>query len=373
MEIPSHGHMSTTAVCAPMLAQNVWFEGKAARFERRKMPERPLPARAAGAYGTFTVTHDIARYTQASFFSEVGKKTGLFVRFSTAADELGAGDAARAMRGFAIKFYTGQGDWDLVGHNSPVSFRRDPGANLRGGKDGWDFWTRQPETLHQVTIAMSERGIPASYRHMHGFGSHIFSLVNARNERFWVKFHMVCQQGVKNLTDAEAHTLAGRDRESYQRDLSVAIEKGYFPRWKMCIQAMPGQDAAKLPYNPFDLTKVWYKKDYPLIEVGILELNRNPENYFAEVERVAFDPASALGYVPNNAGEWHERSGAEDDFYSQPGRLFRLMSPGQQQALFDNTARAMGDVPGRIKLRHIENCAKADPFYGIGVAKALGM
>ena len=451
----------------PALLQDVWFLEKLAHFDREVIPERRMHAKGSGAYGTFTVTHDITRFTKARIFSAVGKKTELFARFSTVAGERGAADAERDIRGFAMKFYTEEGNWDLVGNNTPVFFlrdplkfpdlnhavKRDPRTNLRSARNNWDFWSSLPEALHQVTIVMSDRGIPYSYRHMHGFGSHTFSLINAKNERFWVKFHMITQQGIKNLTDAEAEAIVAKDRESHQRDLFNSIEKGDFPRWKMRIQVMPEKDAAKCPYHPFDLTKVWRHKDYPLIDVGVMELNRNPENYFAEVEQAAFNPANivpgigfspdkmlqgrlfsygdaqryrlgvnhqhipvnaarcpvhsfhrdgsmrvdgnhggTLGYEPNSYGEWQQQpafaepplgiEGAadhwnyredDDDYYSQPGLLFRLMTAEQKQALFENTARAMGDAPKEIKVRHIGNCAKADPAYGEGVAKALGL
>ena len=267
-----------------------------------------MHAKGSGAYGTFTVTNDITRYTSAKIFSEVGKKTEMFARFSTVAGERGAADAERDIRGFAVKFYTEEGNWDLVGNNTPVFFfrdplkfpdlnhavKRDPRTNLRSPANNWDFWTSLPESLHQVTIVMSDRGIPASYRHMHGFGSHTFSFINAEGERFWVKFHHRVQQGIKNLTDAEAAALVGADRESHQRDLFDAIERGDFPKWKLYVQIMPEADADKVPYHPFDLTKVWPKGDYPLIEVGEWELNRNPDNYFAEVEQAAFAPAHVV-------------------------------------------------------------------------------
>ncbi len=450
----------------PMLMQDVWFLEKLAHFDREVIPERRMHAKGSGAYGTFTVTHDITQYTKANIFSEVGKKTELFSRFSTVAGERGAADAERDIRGFALKFYTEEGNWDLVGNNTPVFFlrdplkfpdlnhavKRDPRTNMRSAKNNWDFWTALPEALHQVTITMSERGIPVSYRHMHGFGSHTFSFINAQNERCWVKFHFHTQQGIKNLTDAEAEAVVGKCRESHQEDLYNSIEKGDFPRWTMFIQVMTEEEAANCPYNPFDLTKVWYNKDCPLIEVGVLELNRNPENYFAEVEQSAFNPTSivpgigfspdkmlqgrlfsygdaqryrlgvnhqqipvnapkcpfhnyhrdgamrvdgnhgsTIGYEPNSQGEWQEQpevnepplslEGAADhwnhrednDYFSQPAKLFQLMSAEQQQALFDNTARAMGDAPKEIKMRHIGNCFKADPAYGKGVADALGL
>lgn len=300
----------------PALLQDVWFLEKLAHFDREVIPERRMHAKGAGAYGTFTVTHDITRYTRAKLFSEVGKQTDLFMRFSTVAGERGAADAERDIRGFAIKFYTEQGNWDLVGNNTPVFFlrdplkfpdlnhaiKRDPRSGLRSADSNWDFWTNLPEALHQVTIVMSERGIPRSYRHMHGFGSHTFSFLNADNERFWVKFTFKTQQGIENLSDAEATSLIGGDRESHLRDLYDNIEAGNFPRWTMYVQIMPEKEASSYRFNPFDLTKVWLHEDYPLIEVGVLELNRNPENHFAEVEQAAFNPAHVVpgvGFSPD--------------------------------------------------------------------------
>jgi len=465
--IVDNQNVITAGKRGPMLLQDVWFLEKLAHFDREVIPERRMHAKGSGAFGTFTVTHDITKYTKAKLFSEVGKQTELFVRFSTVAGERGAADAERDIRGFAMKFYTEEGNWDLVGNNTPVFFlkdplkfpdlnhaiKRDPKTNMRSAKNNWDFWSSLPEALHQVTITMSERGIPYSYRHMHGFGSHAFSFINEKNERYWVKFHFVTQQGIKTLTDQEAEALISKDRESHQRDLFESIEKEDFPKWKLSIQIMPEKEASKTPYNPFDLTKVWPHKDYPLMEVGIMELNRNPENYFADVEQAAFNPAnivpgigfspdkmlqgrlfsygdaqryrlgvnhfqipvnqsrcpflnmfhrdgqlrvdgnngSTLGYEPNSYGEWEEQpefkeppldlEGAADhwnhredtDYYSQPGALYRLMNNEQQKVLFENTARAMGDAPQEVKIRHIGNCLKADPNYGKGVANALGI
>lgn len=465
--VPDNQNILTAGPRGPQLLQDVWYLEKLAHFDREVIPERRMHAKGSGAFGDFTVTHDITRFTRAKVFSQIGKKTEVFVRFSTVAGERGAADAERDIRGFAIKFYTDEGNWDLVGNNTPVFFlrdplkfpdlnhavKRDPKTNLRSAGNNWDFWTMLPEALHQITITMSDRGIPYSYRHMDGFGSHTFSLINAAGERFWVKFHLKTRQGIKNLTDQEAEALVGKDRESHQRDLFESIERGDFPKWDVKIQVVPEADAAKFPFNPFDLTKVWPHKDYPLIDVGVMELNRNPENYFADVEQAAFNPASivpgigfspdkmlqgrlfsygdaqryrlgvnhnlipvnrprcpvnsyhrdgamrvdgnagaTLGYEPNSYGEWQEQpefrepplalDGAadrwshredDDDYYSQPRALFRLMSPEQQQVLFENTARAMGDAPKMVKVRHIGNCMKADPSYGEGVAKALGI
>ena len=448
----------------PVLLQDVWHLEKLAHFDREVIPERRMHAKGSGAFGTFTVTHDITQYSKAKIFSAVGKQSPLFMRFSTVAGERGAADAERDIRGFAMKFYTEEGNWDIVGNNTPVFFlrdplkfpdlnhavKRDPKTNLRSAENNWDFWTLLPEALHQVTIVMSDRGIPASYRHMHGFGSHTFSFLNAANERYWVKFHFVSQQGIKNLSDAEATELVGRDRETHQRDLFDSIENKDYPRWKFQIQVMPERDAATYHLNPFDLTKVWPHGDYPLIDVGVLELNRNAENYFADVEQAAFSPANivpgvsfspdkmlqsrlfsygdaqryrlgvnhhqipvnapkcpvhsyhrdgamrvdgnhgaTIGYEPNSKGAWQQQPDfaepplaiegaaahwdhrADDDYYSQPGKLFRLMTPAQQQILFDNTARSVGGASQAIQQRHIDNCSKADPAYGAGVAAAL--
>lgn len=298
----------TAGTRGPQLLQDVWYMEKMAHFDRGVIPERRMHAKGSGAYGTFTVTHDITQYTRAKIFSEIGKKTDLFARFSTVAGERGAADAERDIRGFALKFYTEEGNWDMVGNNTPVFFlrdplkfpdlnhvvHRDPRTNLRSPKSNWDFWTSLPEALHQVTITMSERGIPFSFRHMNGYGSHTYSFINANNERYWCKFHFKTQQGIKCLSDPEAEAVIGKCRESNQRDLYYSIENGEFPRWTLFVQIMTEKQAGKHPYNPFDLTKVWYKKYFPLIEVGFFELNKNPENYFAEVEQSAFNPANLV-------------------------------------------------------------------------------
>ncbi|MGE4380919.1 MAG: catalase, partial [Methanothrix sp.] len=314
--VADNQNVLTAGQRGPMLLQDVWYLEKLAHFDREVIPERRMHAKGSGAYGTFTVTHDITRFTRAMIFSKIGKKTDLFARFSTVAGERGAADAERDIRGFAVKFYTEEGNWDLVGNNTPVFFlrdplkfpdlnhaiKRDPKTGMRSAKNNWDFWTSLPEALHQVTITMSDRGIPYSFRHMHGFGSHTFSMINTKNERVWVKFHWVTQQGIKNLTDAEAEAIIAKDRESHQRDLFDSIEKGDYPRWKLFIQVMPEKEAQTVPYHPFDLTKVWYHGDYPLIEVGVMELNRNPENFFAEVEQAAFNPANivpGIGFSPD--------------------------------------------------------------------------
>lgn len=291
----------------PLLVQDHQLFEKHAHFNRERIPERVVHAKGSAAHGTLTITHDITKYTRAKVFKP-GTRTPLLLRFSTVAGERGAADAERDVRGFAIKFYTEEGNWDLVGNNTPVFFvrdpykfpdfihtqKRDPRSNMRSATAMWDFWSLSPESLHQVTIQMSDRGLPASLRHMHGFGSHTYSFWNEQGERFWVKFHFKTQLGIENWTNEHAAKVIGDDRESHQRDLYEAIERKAFPKWTMCVQIMPEQDAEKTPYNPFDLTKVWPHKDYPLFEVGVLELNKNPDNYFAEVEQASFSPANVV-------------------------------------------------------------------------------
>jgi catalase len=300
----------------PVLMQDYWLIEKMAHFNRERIPERVVHAKGSAAFGTLTITGDITRYSRAKVFSAIGKQTDFLLRFSTVAGERGAADAERDVRGFALKFYTEEGNWDVVGNNTPVFFirdplkfsdfihtqKRDPKTNLRNHTAAWDFWSLSPESLHQVTILMSDRGLPQNLRQMNGFGSHTYSFWNDAGERYWVKFHFKTLQGHAHYTDAEAAQVVGADRESSQRDLFDHIAQGNFPRWRFCVQIMPEQDAEKYHVNPFDLTKVWPHKDYPLIEVGILELNRNPENYFAEVEQAAFAPANVvpgIGHSPD--------------------------------------------------------------------------
>lgn len=465
--VADNQNSQTAGSRGPILMQDVWLLEKLAHFDREVIPERRMHAKGSGAFGTFTVTHDISQYTKAKMFSDIGKKTEVFMRFSTVAGERGAADAERDIRGFAVKFYSEEGNWDMVGNNTPVFFlrdplkfpdlnhavKRDPRTNMRSAQNNWDFWTLLPEALHQITILMSDRGNPKTYRNMHGFGSHTFSFINDKNERCWVKFHFKSQQPIENLTDEEAELLVGKDRESHQKDLYESIESGDFPRWDFKVQIMPEADAETYRFHPFDLTKIWSHKDYPLIDVGVLELNRNPENYHADVEQAAFNPGNVVpgigfspdkmlqgrlfsygdaqryrlgvnhaqipvnkprcpvhsfhrdgamrvdgnyagtkGYEPNSLGEWNEQpevkepplalSGAadnwnyrqdDDDYYTQPGDLFRLMNSAQQQVLFENTARSVGGASVEVQKRHIENCRKADPAYAEGVAKALGL
>ena len=293
----------------PVLLQDWQLIEKLAHQNRERIPERVVHAKGWGAFGTLTVTHDITRYTRAALFSEVGKKTEMLMRFSTVAGEQGAADAERDVRGFAMKFYTEEGNWDLVGNNTPVFFIRDPlkfpdfirtqkrhpQTNLRSPAAMWDFWSLSPESLHQVTILMSDRGLPVAPMYMNGYGSHTYGLWNAAGERVWVKFHFKTMQGHRHYTNAEAAEVIGRSRETYQEELFGTIARGEFPRWRLQIQVMTPEQAEQTPFNPFDLTKVWPHADFPLIDVGVVELNRNARNYFAEIEQAAFSPSN---FVP---------------------------------------------------------------------------
>ncbi|NIE75503.1 catalase [Pantoea sp. Tr-811] len=450
----------------PLLLDDFHLIEKLAHFNRENIPERRVHAKGSGAYGTFTVTRDITQYTSARLFEQVGKQTETFLRFSTVGGERGSADTERDPRGFALKFYTEEGNWDIVGNNTPVFFIRDPlkfpdfihtqkrhpQSNLKNAQMMWDFWSHSPEALHQVTILFSDRGIPDGYRHMHGFGSHTYSLISAQGERTWVKWHFKTQQGIKNLAPADAARLAGTDPDYAQRDLFQAIERGDFPRWTVCIQVMSEAEAAGRAENPFDVTKTWSQKDHPLIEVGVLELNRNPLNYFAEVEQAAFGPSnmvpgvglspdrmlqgrvfayadahryrvgtnhqqlpvnaprsvvnsyqrdgamatgsygSAPNYEPNSYSDAPKQSprhaepalalgGAADrhdhrednDYYSHAGALFRLMNAEQQALLINNIAGAMAGVSEDVIQRQLQYFFKADPAYGEGIAKALGL
>ncbi|WP_079226348.1 catalase [Pseudomonas putida] len=450
----------------PLLLDDFHLIEKLAHFNRENIPERRVHAKGSGAYGTFIVTRDITSYTSAKLFEQIGKQTETFLRFSTVGGERGSADTERDPRGFAVKFYTEEGNWDIVGNNTPVFFIRDPlkfpdfihtqkrhpQTNLKNAQMMWDFWSHSPEALHQVTILFSDRGIPDGYRHMHGFGSHTYSLINTQGERTWVKWHFKTQQGIKNLAPADAARLAGTDPDYAQRDLFEAIERGDFPRWTVCIQVMSEAEAANRAENPFDVTKTWSQKDYPLIEVGVLELNRNPLNYFAEVEQAAFGPSnmvpgvglspdrmlqgrvfayadahryrvgtnhqqlpvnaprspvnsyqrdgsmamgsygSAPNYEPNSyagapkqsprhaepalalngAADRHEHR-EDNDYYSHAGALFRLMSDEQKALLISNIAGTMAGVSEDVVQRQLQYFFKADPAYGEGIAKALGV
>lgn len=450
----------------PVLIEDFQLIEKMAQFNRERVPERVVHAKGAGAHGTFRVTGDITAYTKAALFSQVGKQTAVFARFSTVAGELGSADTARDPRGFAVKFYTEEGNWDMVGNNTPVFFirdplkfsdfihsqKRDPATGLRSAAMQWDFWSLSPEALHQVTILFSDRGIPDGYRHMNGYSSHTFSLINRGGERFWVKWHFKTMQGIRNLAPAVAARLAGEDADYATRDLYAAIADGHGPRWRVCVQIMTEREADTYPIHPFDLTKVWPHKDHPLIEVGIMELDRAPANVFAEVEQAAFEPSNVVpgmgyspdkvlqgrlfsypdahryrigtnyaqlpinrphgavntyhrdgsmrfddngkgapNYEPNSLGgpvdrseyaepplalngdadRYDHRAGADD--YSQAGDLYRLLDPAERERLVANIVAAMGDVPRQIQLRQVRQFLRADPAYGEGVARGLGL
>ncbi len=449
----------------PVLIDHLLVE-RMAHFNRERVPERVVHAKGAGAYGTLTITGDLKSYTCADLFSKVGNQCEAFVRFSTVAGEMGSADTARDPRGFACKFYTKEGNWDLVGNNTPVFFVRDPlkfqdfihsqkrhpKTGLRDNTMQWDFWSLSPESLHQVTILFSDRGIPATYRNMNGYSSHTYSVWNHKGERFWIKWHLKTMQGIQCLSDAQAAKIAGEDLDYHRRDLVNAIEKGDYPKWKVQVQIMPEKEAETYAIHPFDLTKVWPHKDYPMMDVGILELNRNPDNYFAEVEQAAFEPSNlppglgaspdkmlqarllsyadthryriginyaalpvnkprcpvntyhrdghmrfdgnydgSVNYQPNSfngpiddkkfsepplkicgdAARYDHHTNNED--YSQAGNLYRLMSADQKQQLIGNLVRAMTSIPKAIQLRQISHFYKADPDYGRGVAKGLGI
>jgi catalase len=314
--VADNQNSQTAGPRGPVLLQDFWLLEKMGHFNRERIPERVVHAKGSGAFGKLTITKDISKYSRAKLFAKVGTEAETFLRFSTVAGERGAADAERDVRGFALKIYTEEGNWDIVGNNTPVFFvrdplkfsdfihtqKRDPRTNMRSNTAAWDFWSLSPESLHQVTILFSDRGLPKNYREMHGFGSHTYSFVNAIGERYWVKFHFRSQQGITYWTDAEGAEKVGFNRETAQADLFHAIADGKFPRWKFCVQVMPEADADGYKVNPFDLTKVWPHADYPLIEVGMLELNRNPNNYHAEVEQAAFAPANVIpgvGHSPD--------------------------------------------------------------------------
>ena len=297
----------TAGARGPVLMQDYQLIEKLAHQNRERIPERVVHAKGSGAFGELVITEDISKYTKAKVLQK-GETTKMLLRFSTVAGEKGAADAERDVRGYALKFYTREGNWDLVGNNTPVFFIRDaykfpdfihtqkrhPHSNLRSNTAAWDFWSLSPESLHQVTILMSDRGLPKSYRHVNGYGSHTYSLINASGERFWVKFHFKTLQGIETITNAQAEAIVAKDRESNQRDLFENIEKGNFPKWSFEIQIMTNEQAKECSFNPFDLTKVWPHGDYPMIKVGEMTLKENPKNYFNEIEQASFSPSNVV-------------------------------------------------------------------------------
>jgi catalase len=473
---PIHDNQNSVSAGArgPLLLQDYFLHEKLAHFNRERIPERVVHAKGSGAYGTFTVTQDITHLTRAKLFSKVGNQCRMFARFSTVGGEKGSADTERDPRGFALKFYTEDGNWDLVGNNTPVFFvkdpvkfpdfihtqKRDPRTNRKSPTMMWDFWSLNPESLHQVMILMSDRGTPYGYRHMHGFGSHTFSFINAADERVYVKFHFLTEQGVKNFTAEEATRMKGEDPDFAQHDLVDAIDRGDFPRWKMCVQVMTPEQAANFRWNPFDLTKVWPHAEFPLQEVGVMELNEIPVNYHAHVEQAAFAPAhviDGIGYSPDkmlqgrilsypdaqryrlganyehlpvNACPYgfsnYQRDGkmaladnggsgpnyfpnsfdgpvedpsvsepvehlpdtlatrfdrnagpGDDDHYSQPANLFRLLDAGAKKRLVDNIVGAMSGIEGPkrdlIIQRQLCHWFRADIGLGMLIAQGLGV
>lgn len=468
-----HENSMTVGARGPILLQDYILHEKMAHFNRERIPERVVHAKGSGAYGTFTVTHDITQYSRAKVFDSIGKQTRVFLRFSTVGGEKGSADTERDPRGFAIKFYTEDGNWDLVGNNTPVFFikdpkkfsdfihtqKRDPRTNCKSPTMMWDFWSLNPESLHQVLILMSDRGTPYSYRNMNGYGSHTFSMINANNERVWVKFHFKTRQGIKNFTDKDAADTKAQDADWAQRDLVDAIDKGDFPQWSLKMQVMTDEQAKSFQWNPFDLTKVWPHGDFPLIDIGVLELNEVPDNYFAHVEQSAFAPAhivDGVGYSPDkmlqgrllsypdahryrlganyeqipvnkcpymvnnyqrdgfmrvdgNGGsnpnyypnsfdgmeidenykepawelgstraDWYDRNGEGDnDHFTQPGNLFRLMTDDAKDNTVGNIVGAMQGITGPKRMdiinRQLCHFFRADAQLGARVAEGLGV
>ncbi|PPG84860.1 catalase [Rathayibacter sp. AY1H2] len=309
--VASDDHSLSVGADGPLALHDHYLVEKLAQFNRERIPERVVHAKGGGAFGRFTTTADVSAYTRAALF-QPGVETEMLARFSTVAGEQGSPDTWRDPRGFALKFYTSEGNYDLVGNNTPVFFIRDgikfpdfirsqkrlPGSHLRDHDMQWDFWTLSPESAHQVTWLMGDRGLPSSWRHMDGFGSHTYQWINAAGERFWVKYHFKTDQGVEILSQEQADQIAGEDADFHIRDLSSAIDRGDFPSWTLSVQVMPYEDAKSYRFNPFDLTKVWPHSDYPLIQVGTMTLDRNPENYFAQIEQAAFAPSN---FVPGIA------------------------------------------------------------------------
>lgn len=305
---PSDEYSLTVGPDGPILLQDHYVIQKMAQFNRERVPERVVHAKGSGAFGYFEVTADVTQWTKAAFLNQVGKRTPVLLRFSTVAGEQGSADTVRDPRGFAIKFYTEEGNYDLVGNNTPIFFIRDPSkfqdfihsqkrmpdSDMRSNNAQWDFWSLSPEALHQVAFLMSDRGTPRTYRHMNGYGSHTFMWINANGERFWVKYHFKTEQGIENFTDAEAKAMTAEDPDYHRRDLHAAITKKDYPVWRLEMQIMPFNDAATYRFNPFDLTKVWPHSDYPPITVGRLVLDRNPENFFAEIEQSSFEPSNMV-------------------------------------------------------------------------------
>lgn len=468
-----HEDSLTAGPRGPILLEDYILHEKMAHFNRERIPERVVHAKGSGAHGTFTVTNDISKYTKAKLFNEIGKQTPVFLRFSTVGGEKGSADSERDPRGFALKFYTEDGNWDLVGNNTPVFFikdpkkfsdfihtqKRDPRTNMKSPTMVWDFWSLNPESLHQVMILMTDRGTPNGYRHMNGYGSHTFSMINSNNERHYVKFHFKTAQGIQNLTGKQADEMRSKDMDFAQRDLYESIENGNFPKWNLKIQVMTEDQSKTYHLNPFDLSKVWPHGDFPLIDVGVLELNQNPNNYFQDVEQAAFAPAHIVdgigfsqdkmlqgrllsypdaqryrlgtnyeqipvnrcpyatnnyqrdgqmridgnggsnpNYYPNSfdniqtdssykepakqldsvlADRFDRNAEGENDHYTQPGNLFRLLSQQDKENTINNIVGAMNGIDGpkreEIINRQLCHWFRADVNLGMAIAKGLNI
>ncbi len=416
-----------------IMLQDYQLLEKLAHQNRERIPERAVHAKGSAAYGTLEITHDISRYTKANVLQK-GEKTRLFLRFSTVAGEAGAADAERDVRGFAIKFYTKEGNWDLVGNNTPIFFikdpykfpdfihtqKRDPRTHLRSNEAAWDFWSLSPETMHQVTILMSDRGIPASYRHMHGFGSHTYSFINDKNERFWVKFHFKTRQGIKNLTNDEAAQIIAKDRESNQRDLFESIEKGDFPSWDFKIQIMTQDENPKNYFNEVEQAafspsnivpgisfspdkmlqaRIFSYPDAQRYRIGTHYAQLSVNCPISEINTYVVGGAMNNGmyelddkayYEPNSFGggkedrsllepdinlegamQRYDHRAEDQDYYSQPRALFALMNDSQKSQLFSNIAESMAGVSEVIKERAIGHFEQISPEYANGVRAAL--
>lgn len=368
-------NIMTAGSRGPLLVQDVVFTDEMAHFDRERIPERVVHAKGAGAFGYFEVTHDITRYCKAKVFEHIGKRTPIAVRFSTVAGESGSADTVRDPRGFAVKFYTEDGNWDLVGNNTPIFFIRDallfpsfihsqkrnPQTHLKDPDMVWDFWCLRPESLHQISFLFSDRGIPDGHRHMNGYGSHTFKLVNANGEAVYCKFHYKTDQGIKNLPVAEAARLTQEDPDYGVRDLFNAIAQGNYPSWTFYIQVMTFKEAETFPFNPFDLTKIWPHQEYPLIPVGKLVLNRNPVNYFAEVEQIAFDPSNMPpGIEPSPDKMLQVRT-----FYT------KVLNEEERKRLCENIASHLKDAQLFIQKKAVKNFTDVHPDYGARVQAHL--
>ena len=367
-KIENNQNSLTAGKRGPMLMTDYHLIEKMAHFNRERVPERVVHAKGYGGFGTFTVTKDITEYTCADVFSDVGKQTEMFARFSTVGGESGSADTARDPRGFALKFYTEAGNWDLVGNNTPIFFirdplkfsdfirtqKRDPGTHLKPHWRRWDYWGLSPEALHQVMILYSDRGTPKSARFMHGYGSHTFSFWNAKGKRFWVKFHMRTQQGIQNFSDADALAMTAENPDYSTKDMIDTIDRGDFPKWTMFVQIMPEAEADTYEIHPFDLTKVWPHADYPLIEVGEIELNRNPDNYFADVEQATFEPSNVvpgIGFSPDKVLQNRVLSYAD-------AHRYRLGSPNYDQIPVNQPRAAKANT------YHRDGVMRVDGNYG---------